>query len=226
MQPDELESYLPVDPDFRNRASAFVNGVIVALNWLYGVRPDACQAPRRTAAQCEALRIIVTAAIALAERLSSVGRREAEHTWSSFEAGGISARLDLDAELVGVPDVAGTCDPLSLVPSDTASCFASAASVFPCTTDGLDRFPGFYAGARSEYVKLTIAQLRAGMLRLSSWCKGGGTVFPVQKHNGRQRVVWHGSRVSMAAARLRRRVIWPVHAYSGTSSSKTMSTFG
>ena len=58
----------------------------------------------------------------------------------------------------------------------------------------------FYAGERREYVKLTLLQLRAGCLQLSPTCLAGGTVFPVSKAGGRQRVVWHGSRASEAAS--------------------------
>ena len=77
---------------------------------------------------------------------------------------------------------------------------ATADSLFPCPPSGLERFAGFYAGDRSEYVKLVVAQLRCEKLCLSSAHRGGGTVFPVGKASGdRQREVWHGSRVSQAA---------------------------
>ena len=74
--------------------------------------------------------------------------------------------------------------------------------VFPAPPPGLERFSGFYAGERSEYVGLTVRQLRAGLLRLATESRGGGTVFPVAKAGGTaQRLVWHGTRVSLAAAR-------------------------
>ena len=52
----------------------------------------------------------------------------------------------------------------------------------------------------SEYVRLTLLQLRVGCLILSPDCVGGGTFFSVKKAGGRQRVVWHGARVIEAAA--------------------------
>ncbi len=58
-----------------------------------------------------------------------------------------------------------------------------------------------HAGERSEYVALTVRQLKAGLLELAPRCRDGGTVFPVGKNDGNQRLVWHGTRVSRAAAR-------------------------
>ena len=66
---------------------------------------------------------------------------------------------------------------------------------------GLDQFPIFHSGDRCEYVALTVRQLRAKLLRLATFCRGGASVFPVGKAGGKQRVVWNGTRVSLAAAR-------------------------
>ncbi len=97
-------------------------------------------------------------------------------------------------------DRAGTCDPSRIVSPEVAAVLGSVDAVFPNPTPGLERFPGFYAGPRSDYVQLCVRQLCAGMLTLARTCLGGGTVFPVDKANHRQRVVWHGTRVSDAAA--------------------------
>lgn len=59
---------------------------------------------------------------------------------------------------------------------------------------------GFYAGERKEYVKLIVRQLRGGKLELRASYRGGGTILPVSKSRGRQRIVWHGKRISAAAA--------------------------
>ena len=48
---------------------------------------------------------------------------------------------------------------------------------------------------------LTARQLRAGLLRLAVSCRGGAYVFPFGKAGGKQRVVWNGTRISLAAAR-------------------------
>ena len=83
---------------------------------------------------------------------------------------------------------------------DFARSINSSDKIFPAHVAGLDRFSGFYAGAREQYVRLTIRQLQSGLLQLYSACRGGGTVLPVQKAGGRQRLVWHGARVSEAAS--------------------------
>ena len=78
---------------------------------------------------------------------------------------------------------------------------SDATTIFPSAPPGLDHFPNFHNGKRCEYVALTVRQLRAGLLRLASSCKGGASVFPVGKSAGKQRVVWNGTRVSLAASR-------------------------
>ena len=78
---------------------------------------------------------------------------------------------------------------------------SDATVIFPSPAFGLDKFSEFYSGERSEYVALTVRQLRAGLLRLAESCRGGASVFPVGKAGGKQWVVWNGTRVSLAAAR-------------------------
>ncbi len=77
---------------------------------------------------------------------------------------------------------------------------SSVEAVFPAPLPGLERFSGFYSGPGAEYVELCFQQLRTGMLGLARTCLGGGTAFPVGKANDRQQVVWHVTRVSVAAA--------------------------
>ena len=98
-------------------------------------------------------------------------------------------RLDLIASAVAVPDCAGTCDPLLVIPGQLGSDIADAGAIFPNPPLGLDQFPSFYSGERVEYVALTVRQLRAGLLRLAASCRGGASVFPVGKAEGKQRVV-------------------------------------
>ena len=101
--------------------------------------------------------------------------------------------LELVADSVAVPTCEGTCDARLLIRPPISDWIKDASTIFPNRVVGLDRFSGFYSGARAEYVKLTVRQLRVGLLRLGSTCAGGGTVFPVGKSDGKsQRVVWHG----------------------------------
>ena len=96
----------------------------------------------------------------------------------------MTAQLELDAALVDVPNVAGPCDPVLLVDAPLRGWITDASHIFPGPPTGLERFPGFYAGGRDQYVKLTARQLRAGLLVLRDACLGGGAVFPVGKSNG------------------------------------------
>ena len=121
--------------------------------------------------------------------------------WGFFEDKGAEPRLEFVAGAVAVPDCAATCNPADLIGGELGRCIRDASVIFADAPPGLDRFPGFYSGPRCEYVQLTARQLKAGLLRLSSFCTGGASVFPVGKSEGNQRVVWNGTRISEAAAR-------------------------
>ena len=186
-------------------AVRYVNGLIVVLNCMYGVKP-----PLRVdrlgchgGAQLQAVKSILKACAALHDRLLSGGcPATGAATWAHFERDPRARSLKLVAELVDIPDCAGTCDPLKVLSKEVVEMISSADLVFPDPPQGLRRFKGFYAGERHEYIKLVIAHLRCGKVRLAKTCLGGGTVFPVKKTDGiRQREVWHGSRVSAAAAK-------------------------
>lgn len=73
--------------------------------------------------------------------------------------------------------------------------------VFPAPPSGLRKLTGLFAGQSVEYVKICVRQLRAGLLSLAHSCSAGSAVFLVIKAHGRQRVVWHGTRCSEAAAK-------------------------
>jgi len=190
--------------EVRDGAAQYLNGVIVCLNWLYGVRsPVRRHGKEATSVQRRALQVIGKAACALHGRLVAAADSvtAAPHGWQAFEDKGSQPQLQLVASAVDVPDIAGTCDPLKVVPKDVASQLSDISTFFPHPVAGLERFSSFYAGPRTEYIALVVRQLRAGLLRLAPRCRGGGTVFPVGKAGGRQRAVLHGARVSDAAAR-------------------------
>ena len=70
---------------------------------------------------------------------------------------------------------------------------ASPEKLFREAPPGLERFPGFFAGERKEYLSLVGRQLRSGKIGLRTRLRGGGTVFATAKSDGvRQREVWHG----------------------------------
>jgi hypothetical protein len=205
MQPIGPEDLAPLGlPALPGDGIVYVNGVIAALNWLYGARVVAARSgARRSAPQRATLQQLAVAAMRFHGRLNTVtaGNASAAPAWESREAAGRPPRVQLDSEQVDVPAAAGTCDPCGLVPRRTAALLRSAARLFPQPPAGLDRFVGFYAGVHQAYVGLTLRQLRAGLLELGPTCEGGGTILPAVKRGGRQRAVWHGARVSLAAAR-------------------------
>ncbi len=195
----ELTELLPVlDSRDACEALAYTNGIILALNTLYGVKPDADPPARRSLAQRRGLEEITQAAVGLASRLAAAPLPRSG--WEVFEDGANQDIATLCADAVDVPQQAGTCDPLKVVSANVAAKLSSVETVFPAPPPGLDHFSGFYAGPRTEYVQLCVRQLRAGMLSLARTCRGGGTVFPVAKSDNRQRVVWHGTRCSKGAA--------------------------
>jgi len=186
----------------RDAVLDYLNAVVLALNSFYGIRLLARCAMHHAASQCAALDVISTAVCRLHGRLcTSLQSLDTERvSWLYFESGASAEPLTLVAESVDVPLLAGTCDPLNVVSPHFGQKIADAQSVFPSPPPGLNRFRGFWAGEREQYVALIVRQLRARLLTLAGTCKGGGTIFPVGKSLGRQRAVWHGTRVSEAAA--------------------------
>lgn len=173
----------------------YVNGVVLALNALYGIRPPARCIAQRNSSQMACLTTIIAAVNALHQRIRHAARSEVDSQWgwSLFERGGTSIPLALVADAVDIPEVAATCDPCSILSVDVSRFISDPSCVFPCTPPNLHRFTGFYADPRYEYIRLVVRQLRAGLLKLSSHCLGGGTIFPVGTSDGRQRAVWHGT---------------------------------
>ena len=100
-----------------------------------------------------------------------------------------SSKIDLVAESVGVPCEVGNCRPETAVDIQFAKTIDSSQVIFPKRDSGLNCFSVFYARGRSEYVPVTLRQLRGGLLQLASHCYGGGAVSLVSKPNGRQRAV-------------------------------------
>ena len=179
----------------------YLRAVVIGLNALSGNSAATLEIGNLTAAQAAAHEVIVAAALAFAERLDHAEYERGDDGWNHFEQGADAPRLELIAAAVAVPDCAATCDPVELVRPDLGRRIASVDEIFPNPPAGLNTFSGFHGGQRREYVALTARQLRAGLLRLHSSCRGGASVFPVGKAEGKQRVVWNGTRVSNAAVR-------------------------
>ena len=184
-----------------DEASSYLDGVIVGLNWMYGFDGSGMSIGRMTAARREAHAVILSSAAFHRDRLADgIGTRTNEG-WHSFEKKGEAPRLDLVADSGAIPDCAATCFSSDVIQGCYARAIDDVGVIFPNPPPGLDRFPGFYSGERAQYILLTARQLRAGLLRLATSCRGGASAFPVGKPNGKQRVVWNGTRISQAAAR-------------------------
>ena len=118
-----------------------------------------------------------------------------------FQARGDGCPLALVAAPVDFPNVAGTCEPLSLLPEKWARFVSDPSAMFPLLPDGLDKFNVFLRVFVSECVALMVRQLRCGKTLLRDSILAGGTVFPVGKSDGvHQREVWHGARISDVCA--------------------------
>ena len=182
-------------------ACHYLEGVVVGLNWMYGIRVCGVSVGNLTEAQRTAHCVILAAAELLFERMVDGVDDRLSNGWHAFEQKGEAPRLDLIASAVAVPECAATCSPSSLINGPLGSAIQDVDCVFPRPPPGLNHFPGFYSGDRKEYIHLTVRQLKAGLLRLAVTCSGGASVFPVGKSGGKQRVVWNGTRISQAAAR-------------------------
>ncbi|CAE7682373.1 UVR8 [Symbiodinium sp. CCMP2592] len=185
--------------------SQFINAIIGALNWCYGIKAGSSGPARRTAAQADVVHRIVSKALDFEERLQSL----AAGSWESFlpdwvpldvvRPGGAKIG-NLCADRVDVLQAAGLCDPTSCLPASVQEVIHSEDTMFRGAPDGLAAYEQVLVEERPEYVRLVARQLRAQQLGLVNTVKAGGGVFAVGKPGGRrQRAVWHGRRVSAAA---------------------------
>ncbi|CAE7858645.1 PDE9A [Symbiodinium necroappetens] len=182
----------------------FVNFVIAALNWLFGVSKTTRACQPHTGAQQSVIEFILDRVLSTLGRLQEVVPGSWEHHLPDFVPW--TARpapctfQELEAGRVDNLSVAATCDPLPHLPPHVQDVVTSAKSMFQDAPCDLASFEKFSAGAREEYAKLVTLQLRCGKLGLATSCSGGGTSFTVGKPGGnRLREVWHGRRVSQAA---------------------------
>ena len=175
--------------------------VVVGLNLLYGIRADNVVIGPITVAQREAHAVLFDAAFDLHARLVTSAESRDQRGWGAFEDRGTAPRLDLIAAADAVPDCAARCNPAKLIKGPLGDAIRNVHTIFPNPPGGLEHFSTFHSGDHREYITLTARQLRAGLLRLNSRCLAGASIFPVGKAGGKQRAVWNGTRVSLAAAR-------------------------
>ena len=124
----------------------------------------------------------------------------AQGAWMDFETATVTPPLKLRADLVDLPEAAGTCDPWHLLGDELRHILENTEDIAPkvAVGHGVHTVPRH---SRLEYVRLTVRELRLGKLVLEEAASGLGTIFPVPKKGDRQRAVWHGTLVSEASER-------------------------
>lgn len=184
----------------------FVNAAIGALNWCYGCQVSCLQSSRRTAAQRDVLQRLVSRCVDFCNRLQAPDAG----SWESLTPDWVPLPQrpegpkygGLCAEKVDVLPQAGVCDPMPCLPPAVQQLVNCEQKMFADAPKGLEVFEDVADAERLEYIKLVVRQLRAKQLGLTTKPRGGGAVIAVGKPGGkRQRVVWHGRRVSAAAVR-------------------------
>ena len=143
-----------VDPNDVPNAVAFARALVAVLNYGFGTPPRLIGAHYRpTAAQHTCLCTLGLRILEFVERLRSDIPSDCspDTAWETYEARGTVPRLDLVADQVDYPEVAGTCDPMSIIPADIAGLLSDVHFMFPAPPPGLEHFSGFYAGDRESY---------------------------------------------------------------------------
>ena len=118
--------------------ASYLHGVIVGLNWMYGVRSTDLAIRELTAAQLEAHSVIIARATDLHARLMGSIDSRANSGWGHYEQGGTAPAVRLDASIVAVPDCAGLCDPRDVVSDPVLSFIRDSTTIFPSVPAGLE----------------------------------------------------------------------------------------
>ena len=132
----EVSSAIAVPSEALQHAVDYVNGTLTSLNWMAGVRAPVRMRQQTSAAQRRALDEVLSAFGALVARLRDIEMSADCSGWDAFEAAGSRPPLELLADCVDVPAVAGTVDPMAIVSESFGSRISSADVVFPSLPDG------------------------------------------------------------------------------------------
>jgi len=111
-------------------------------------------------------------------------------------SGGSGKTVRLQAAECDVFEHCGRVDPLSTMRAEDRDIIADVQRLFPGYRGDLSAFPPVSARDRAEYAKYVVKQLQCNKVVLRSDCKAGGTVFPIKKSSGKQRIIWHGEALS------------------------------
>lgn len=106
----------------------------------------------------------------------------------------------LSADRVDVLDECGKIDPMPSLNSESVLIVSDPKLMFPDGTNELPRVVGFCGGDIHEYIALLLRQLWARKVGLVGAANAAAGTFAVGKKTGRQREVWDGSAISIAAS--------------------------
>ena len=118
----------------------------------------------------------------------------------TIAAGGSGRTVRLRAEDCDVFADSGRVDPLPALRAEDRDVIRDVATLFPDYHAGLQSFSPVAGRDRKEYARYVAKQLRCGKVELRATCRAGGTIFPITKTSGKQRVIWNGEALSAATA--------------------------
>ena len=174
---------------------------VAAFNSLHA-EPVSGPLGRPTSAQATAITNIINKTLHMWDRLVALGKAPAQAAGQVWRGGSDEAIQPLRADLTDVPICAAQCNPPPRLPLEWRNVVTNPSRMFPSVHSGLQFFQSICGGQRAEYIKIVVAQLKAGNLGLASRVIAGGTVFGRMKANGcTMRIIWHGSAVSQCASR-------------------------
>ena len=184
-------------------AVMFLNMCIASLNLLATDLRGGCSVQHSrsslTAAQQQAVHHVAHRCSRFLVELCS-GTSEAgnwHRAFQSFESPTGLKYPKLKADAVDLPECAGTCDPMTLLPAELAKNVSDPDVIFHSQGQGYASAAGPTGKEREEYLKLVHRQLQCGKLVLLTDVRSVGDVFCVPKSDPlKQREIWNGTAVS------------------------------
>ena len=174
------------------------------LNCLYGKGQQSRRTDRLSAACRSIFVILIEKVVRFAERCLEASSPDSPLD-AFLEVSGQAENLvssTLSADAFDLLESSGGVDPMPSLDPVVAQPLLDESLLFPDPPQGLNKFANVRSEHRAEYVLLVARQLRAGKVRLARSVNAGATIFPVAKKDSiKQREVWSGDRVSLAAAR-------------------------
>ena len=181
-------------------AGSVVNTVIVCLNVMYGYAT--------TVRRAQILGIHRDVHLRLADAVARAGHQlglasppgAADRVLDDLTnmSAGSKKAVRLNAADCDVFARCGEVDPMAFMSKEDRDILADVQRLFPGYHRDLRSFGQVSTKDKGEYVKYVAKQLHCRKVVLRADCKAGGTVFPISKSSGKQRIIWHGEALSEA----------------------------